>query len=41
MFVMPAQAGIHMRARRKGKRNLDSALLRIDDSEESTSSRQI
>jgi hypothetical protein len=40
-FVMPAQAGIHLRARCKGKRNLDSGLCRNDDPEESTSSRQI
>jgi hypothetical protein len=40
-FVMPAQAGIHLRARCKAKRNLDSGLRRNDDPEESTSSRQI
>jgi hypothetical protein len=40
-FVMPAQAGIHLRARCKVKRNLDSGLRRNDDPEESTSSRQI
>jgi hypothetical protein len=48
-FVMPAQAGIHLRARCKATENLDSgpgsgpgqALRRNDDPEESTSSRQI
>jgi hypothetical protein len=48
-FVMPAQAGIHLRARFKAKRNLDSgpgsspglALRRNDDPEESTFSGQI
>ena len=48
-FVMPAQAGIHLRASWKAKRNVDSgpglgpgqALRRNDDPEESTSSRQI
>jgi hypothetical protein len=40
-FVMPAQAGIHLRARFKAKRNLDSGLRRNDGPEESTSSRQI
>jgi hypothetical protein len=48
-FVMPAQAGIDLRARCQVKRNLDSgpgsgpgqALRRNDDPEESTSSRQI
>jgi len=38
-FVMPAQAGIHLRARCKAKRNLDSGLRRNDDPEESTSGR--
>jgi hypothetical protein len=38
-FVMPAQAGIHLRARGKAKRNLDSGLRRNDVPEESTSSR--
>jgi hypothetical protein len=38
-FVMPAQAGIHLRARGKAKRNLDSGLRRNDDPEESTSGR--
>ena len=38
-FVMPAQAGIHLRARCKAKRNLDSGLRRNDVPEESTSSR--
>jgi len=40
-FVMPAQAGIHLRARCKDKEYLDSGLRRNDDTEESTSSRQI
>ena len=38
---MPAQAGIHLRARCKAKENLDSGLRRNDDTEESTSSRRI
>jgi len=40
-FVMPAKAGIHLRARRKAKENLDSGLRRNDDTEESTSRRRI
>jgi hypothetical protein len=40
-FVTLAQAGIHLRARCKAKRNLDSGLRRNDDPEKSTSSRQI
>jgi len=40
-FVMPAQAGIYLRARCTAKRNLDSGLRRNDDPEESISSRQI
>ena len=40
-FVMPAKAGIHLRACCKAKQNLDSGLRRNDDTEESTSSRRI
>jgi len=41
-FVMPAQAGIHLRARCKANENLDSGLRRNDDKEEeSTSNRRI
>jgi len=40
-FVMPAQAGIHLRGRCKARRNLDSGLRRNDDPEDKMSSRQI
>jgi len=40
-FVMPAKAGIHLRARCKAKQNLDSVLRRNNDPEEATYSRQI
>ena len=40
-FVMPAQAGIHLRARRKAKINLDSGLRRNDYKELSISSQRI
>ena len=40
-FVMPAQAGIHLRARCNTKEILDSGLRRNDDSEELTFSRRI
>ena len=36
-FVMPAQAGIHLRAHCKAKENLDSGFRRNNEKEESTS----
>jgi len=35
--VMPAQAGIHLRGRRKADKNLDSGVRRNDDEEKSSS----